>query len=129
MDVIEINHYYNEEGRLIYDQVIYYDWNPVESRYDIIDWRLLKTEGQIPLRDRRSGGFVSVWHDAKEYDVLRTVRSQTIRETWTNHDPEQRGCELRPAERQRGLRERCAWGRGGESAGQAEHSLQQNLHP
>lgn len=129
VDVTEINHYYNEHGRLIFDQIIYYDWNPVKGRYDVVDWRHAKTEGQIPIRNYKTGEYEAVWHDCKPWDLLRCVKARSIRETWTNYDPEQLERDLLPAENRRGLREPCAWGRGGESAGQAECSPRQNLHP
>lgn len=104
VEVVEINHFHDENMRLVYDQIIYYDWNPADGRYDVVDWRFIKSPGQIPVRDRRSCGFVSIWHDFKEHDVLRKVLSRSIRETWTNYDPEQRESELRPAANRRGLR-------------------------
>ncbi len=42
VDVIEINHFYDEQGRLVFDQTIFYDWSPDHSRYMVRAWRLVK---------------------------------------------------------------------------------------
>lgn len=43
VDLVEINHFYDDQGRLVFDQVIYYDWHTAQGRYQVRDWRLLKT--------------------------------------------------------------------------------------
>ena len=88
VDVVEVNHFYDDQGRLVFDQVIYYDWSPIHSRYQVRDWRLLKSPTQVPLRDWRDGGYVSEWEDFKQRNGLRRVKSKSVRETWTQHDPE-----------------------------------------
>ncbi|MBC8352016.1 MAG: hypothetical protein H8E66_08495 [Planctomycetes bacterium] len=88
VDLVEVNHFYDDQGRLVFDQVIYYDWSERHSRYQVRDWRLLKTPAQIPLRDWRSGGYVSEWEDFKQRGGLRRIRSKSVRETWTQYDPE-----------------------------------------
>ena len=103
VDLIEINHFFDEQGRLVFDQIIYYDWSDEESRYQVRDWRLLKNPSQIPLRNWRDGNFVSVWHDFKHRDVLRRVQAKTLRETWTQYDPELVEREFLPEERRRKL--------------------------
>ncbi|MCA9124803.1 MAG: hypothetical protein H6822_27170 [Planctomycetaceae bacterium] len=88
VDLIEVNHFYDDQGRLVFDQVIYYDWSEERSRYQVRDWRLLKTPTQIPLRDWRDGGYVSEWQDFKQRNGLRRVKAKAVRETWTQYDPE-----------------------------------------
>jgi len=88
VDLVEVNHFYDDQGRLVFDQVIYYDWSTVHSRYQVRDWRLLKTPTQIPLRDWRDGGYVSEWEDFKQRNGMRRVKAKSLRETWTQHDPE-----------------------------------------
>ncbi len=86
VDLIEINHYYDEHGKHVFDQVIFYDWCGQVCRYQVRAWRLLKKPAQIPARDWASDDYVAVWHDTG--DVLRRVRAETIRESWTQYDPE-----------------------------------------
>lgn len=100
VDLIEINHFHDEQGRLVFDQVIFYDWSPAQSRYLVRAWRLLKTPAQMPQQDPHQRGFVAVWHDG---DVLRRVHGRVMRETWTQHDPELVAREYLPKEQRREL--------------------------
>jgi len=88
VDLIELNHFYDDQGRLVFSQVIYYDWCNQAHRYQVRDWRLLKSDTQIPLRDWENGGYVSEWADFKQCNGLRRIKSGSVRETWTQHDPE-----------------------------------------
>ena len=100
---MEVNHFYDDQGRLVFDQVIYYNWCPVRNRYQVRDWRLLKTPTQVPLRDWRDGGYVSEWEDFKQRNGLRRVKSKSVRETWTQHDPELVEREFLPQEKREEL--------------------------
>jgi hypothetical protein len=105
VDLIEINHFYDEQGRLVFDQVIFYDWSSADARYMVRAWRLVKNPGQLPQRDWKSGGYVAVWQDSGQGgEVLRHVQSQSIRETWTQYDPELVEREYLPKERRKELR-------------------------
>jgi hypothetical protein len=85
VDLIEVNHYYDEQGRHVFDQTIFYDWSAEQSRYNVRAFRMLKSPGQMPHRDWRGGGYVAIWHDGS---VLRKVEASTFRESWTQYDPE-----------------------------------------
>lgn len=100
VDLVEVNHFHDEQGRLVFDQVIYYDWSPVQSRYLVRAWRLLKTPAQLPQQEPNQRGFVAIWHDG---DVLRRVHARVMRETWTQHDPELMAREYLPKEMRREL--------------------------
>ena len=104
VDLIEINHFYDEQGRLVFDQIIFYDWCPEESRYQVCDWRLLKHRSQVPLPNWRDGNYVAVWRDFKDRDILRKVQAKMTRETWTQYDPELVEREFLPQEQRRELR-------------------------
>jgi hypothetical protein len=84
-DLVELNHFYDENARLVFDQDIFYDWSPHDGRYQVRAWRLVKCDGQIPVRDWQRGGYVTRW---QEFEMPREVRSQSIRETWTQYDVE-----------------------------------------
>jgi hypothetical protein len=101
VDLMEVNHFYDEQGRLVFDQVIFYDWSPEHSRYMVRAWRLVKNPSQLPERDWRDGGYQAVWQDG---EVLRRVRAASMRETWTQYDPELIEREYLPKERRRELR-------------------------
>lgn len=88
VDLVELNHYYNDKGRHVLDQLIFYDWSSHAGRFQIRDWRMVKRASQIPHRDWRLGHFVAVWHDPLEGNVLRKMHAMSMRETWTQYDPE-----------------------------------------
>ncbi len=85
VDLIEINHCYDENGTHVFDQILFYDWSPSDRQYHVRAWRMLRHPSQIPHRDPISGKFEATWYDSW---VLRRVRATTIRETWTQYDPE-----------------------------------------
>ncbi|QDU93133.1 hypothetical protein [Lignipirellula cremea] len=101
VDLAEVNHFYDENGKLVFDQVIFYDWSDDESRYHVRAWRLLKHASQFPQRNWSLGGYESVWRDG---DVLRSVRASAFRETWTQHDPELLERAALPKEQRKELR-------------------------
>jgi hypothetical protein len=102
---MEVNHFYDEQGRLVFDQIIFYDWSADDARYMVRAWRLVKNPNQLPQRDWKSGGYVALWQDSGQGgEVLRHVHSKSIRETWTQYDPELVEREYLPKERRKELR-------------------------
>jgi hypothetical protein len=101
VDLIELNHFYDEHGRLVFDQVIFYDWSAAEARYNVRAWRLVKSSAQLPQRDWKGGGYSAMWQDGEQ---IRHIHSKSIRETWTQYDPELVEREYLPKERRRELR-------------------------
>jgi hypothetical protein len=103
VDLVEVNHLFNEDGKPVLAQVIWYDWQRV--RYSVVDWRKVGSPGILPYRDWESGGYVCFWLD---YQTLRKVRAAEFRETWTQvgvaGDPEVNEREILPKERRRELR-------------------------
>ena len=99
-DLIEINHYYDKRGKLVFDQVIFWNWSHDAAAFRVVAWRFIKKPSQMARRDWRRGGFVSLWHDGH---VLREVRSDFVRETWTQFDPEVRDRDQLPQHLRRGL--------------------------
>lgn len=85
VDLVEVNHFLDEQGQPVLHQVIFYDWCPDQCRFNVRDFRLLKSASQLPVRDHREGDYVATWHDN---GVLRRVRATSFRESWTQHDPE-----------------------------------------
>lgn len=84
-DVIEVNAFYGDDGKLIFDQAIFWDWSDRDARYMVRAWRLIRHPSQLPQRDWEHGGYVTSWHDG---ELLRHVRAKSIRETWLQYDPE-----------------------------------------
>lgn len=97
---IELNHFYNEQGQAVFDQLIFYSWHPDYERYDVVAWRLVR--GGLPRaqKDWRRGGYTVLWVDGA---VTRRVWALGVRETWTQEDPEQIEQAILPKEHRDGL--------------------------
>ena len=98
VDVIEVNHFYDDCGRHVFDQQIFWDWSG--TRYQVVAWRLIKSPEMLPHRDWKRGGYVAMWRDN---ETLREVRAPAIRETWTQYDPELAERQVLPQEQRRHL--------------------------
>jgi hypothetical protein len=85
VDLIELNHFVDEDGREVFRQVIFYDWSKTHRRFHVRAWRLIKHESQLPERRWNPSHYQCTWHDD---GVLRQVWSSSMRETWTQKDPE-----------------------------------------
>ena len=101
VDLTEVNHFYDEHGRLVFDQVIFYDWSESDARHNVRAWRLVKDRSQLPQRDWETGRYSATWQDGEQ---LRHVESRSIRETWSQYDPELVEREYLPKERRKELR-------------------------
>lgn len=100
VDVAEVNHFYDENGRLVFDQLIYYRWCDEACRFQVVAWRLLKHPSQMPVRDFRRGGYSAAWVDG---ETMRLLRHGSVRESWTQFDPELVERSILPRESRREL--------------------------
>lgn len=89
---IEVNRYYDENGKHVFDQLIYRDFG------EIRDWRLCKHYDQLPT------GRTAIWFDGT---CLRKVRGVSVYRTWTQAgvtgDPELEERKQLPKENRRQL--------------------------
>ncbi|MGI9470154.1 MAG: hypothetical protein ACR2NZ_01390 [Rubripirellula sp.] len=96
VDLIELNHFVDEEGREVFRQVIFYDWSKTHGRFHVRAWRLVKQESQIPQRLWNPNRYQCTWHDD---GLLRQVWAPKLRETWSQKDPERVNRSLLPEDR------------------------------
>jgi len=83
VDVIELNRYSDEAGKLVFTQMIFWNWQPRLKAHQVVAWRMFKTEQQRPRQV--NGMWVSTWDDAGQW---RTVWAKSVRYTSTRYDPE-----------------------------------------
>jgi len=100
IDMFELNHYFNGDGVLVFDQLIFWRWDEGDGAFEVAAWRLVKSPHQLPRRDWRRGGYVVIWRDGK---ILREVRAPAMVEPWTQHDPEMDDRNRLPKRRRSGL--------------------------
>jgi hypothetical protein len=93
VDLIELNHFVDEDGREVFRQVIFYDWSKTHHRFHVRAWRLVKSESQVPIRRWNPDRYQCTWHDD---GLLRQVWAPKLRETWTQRDPERVNRALLP---------------------------------
>ena len=102
----EVNHFFDDDARPIFTQVIFWEWDHDQHRFRVVAWRMLKSvEGETAtphgLWPRKvHGGFESLWQDG---EVLRKVRANVYHQTWTQYDPELRDRNHHPKGQRRGL--------------------------
>lgn len=100
VDLIELNHFFDENGRHVFDQVIFYQWSTTHNRYHVKAWRLVKDPAQLPKQTWKPSGYRCVWYDE---GTLRSVFAEAYRETWTQIDPERSNRQLLPQDQRTGL--------------------------
>lgn len=99
-DVVEFNHYYDKDGQLIFDQLIFYRWDG--ERFELIDCRTIRESGYYhnAIKSFTSSNnsilFIS-------NDKLYKVRFGEFRETWTQEDPDVKDREKYQFEARKGL--------------------------
>jgi hypothetical protein len=60
----------------------------------------VKNPAQLPQKDWKDGSYASVWQDG---ELMRHIRSKSIKETWTQYDPELVERDFLPKERRKEL--------------------------
>ena len=95
VDLIEINHLYDLQGRLVINQLIFYQWDSASQRFQVRAWRLLKSDDQLPRKSWNQDQYICLWRDM---NVHRKVYAHNVRETWTTYDPEVMERNLFPIE-------------------------------
>lgn len=93
VDLIELNHFIDQDGREVFRQVLFYDWSETHRKYIIRAWRLVKSESQLPRRRWSPPSYQCSWHDE---GLLREISASTFRETWTQQDPERQNRKIVP---------------------------------
>lgn len=98
VDAVEINYLHDEQGRPVFTQAIYLDWNCRESVWDVVAWRLLKSPAAIPVK--RGDWYEATWHDG---ETLRRLKCRQVIFSYTTHDPEVKQRDRLPMSERREL--------------------------
>ncbi len=100
VDIQELNGYYDKSGKLVLEQIVYWDYciekrktkdcNGFTNVYEclekkVVDWRLFKTKNQIPIKDHKTGKFIARFRDE---EVYREVVSDIFYKSSTLNDVE-----------------------------------------
>ena len=100
VDLVELNHFLDDNGREVFRQVVFFDWSRKNRQFEVRAWRLIKHPSQLPRREVGSTGYLVRWQDKS---VTREVRAKSMRETWSQEDPERVNRALLPENQRRPL--------------------------
>lgn len=110
-DLIEVNSMYDDQSRLVFTQLLFYDWHSDAARFNLVAWRMVKPAHSdkqsvsqplmLPRYSHAHGEWICEWLDG---DVWRRVSATNARETWTQFDPELEDREWLPKEKRKELR-------------------------
>ncbi len=90
VDLIELNHFYDQQGRLVYDQVIFYELAPETGRFQVRAWCLVEDReclNRRPTKNYETQLYQVDWYDSDQR-LLRKITSRMYRESWSQVDPE-----------------------------------------
>jgi hypothetical protein len=108
VDLLELNHFHDVNGRAVYSQVIFYDWAPDASAYHVRAWWISNNAGtNEPARDYVGGFYRVRCYDVNE-KMNREITARHYRETWSQVDPERANKKLLDERQRRGLIKRTA---------------------
>ena len=90
VDLIELNHQYDKQGRLVFDQVVFWERTPTTGRFQVRTWCMVDDREELnrrPIKSEATGLWVVDWKDTDKR-VIRSISSRLFRESWTQNDPE-----------------------------------------
>lgn len=102
VDLIELNHYYDGDGKLVLTQWVFWSWEPSEADMVVVDWRLAKGPWEAHWHAESEEWRLILWDN----ETLRSVRARgrgAFMESWTQFDPELTAREKRPHDQRRKL--------------------------
>lgn len=104
-DVIEVNHLYSEDAKLVFTQNIFVDWDYPSECERVAAWRLWKSPTCRPEFNHATGLWETRWI---EEHCIRRVTAPSVREVWSQQgiegDRELNARESWNKERRRELR-------------------------
>ena len=93
VDLIEVNHFYDDLGRHVYDQVIFYEWAQDVGQHHVRAWCLLDNPARTPFKSYQTDRWQIIWYD-RDQRMTREIQSEHFRETWSQVDPERANKKL-----------------------------------
>ena len=100
VDLVELNHFLDDHGREVFRQVVFFDWSSDNRQFEVRAWRLIKHPSQLPRPIGDDVGYLIQWQDKS---ITRKVIARSMRETWSQQDPERVNRQLLPENQRRPL--------------------------
>lgn len=89
VDAIELNHFFDQRGHLVYDQLVFWERNPANGRFQVRAWCLVddrETLNRRPLKN--DNGLYECFAVDSNERLTRRIVSRVFRESWSQTDPE-----------------------------------------
>jgi hypothetical protein len=86
VDLAEVNHFHGDDGKLVFTQLIFWDWCNTRKRYVVRQWQIV--DDQSAYSAQRIGGTWKVRYFDREHQMIRIVTAKFFRSTFTDIDPE-----------------------------------------
>lgn len=99
-DRITVNSFYDDQARLVFDQLLFEDWDHDAGRFQLRAWRMVKHPNQLPRLNHATRRHECLLMDG---DAERVISSPVTMRTTTQYDPELTEREHLPKERRREL--------------------------
>lgn len=100
VDLVELNHFLDDNGREVFCQVVFFDWSRRNRQFEVRAWRLIKHPSQTPRQIPGTDAYVVRWQDKS---ITREVHAKSMRETWSQNDPERVNRAILPENERRPL--------------------------
>ena len=97
VDAIELNHFFDQRGHLVYDQVVFFERTPTTGRFQVRAWCLVddrETLNRRPLLN--DNGLYECFAVDSNERLTRRIVSRVFRESWTQFDPEREDKKRHP---------------------------------
>ena len=95
VDMIELNHNYDNRGQHVFDQVIFWRVDAATRRYQVRGWKICQSQNDYPTRNANGMAELRLGFDSSALKV----RSRAFRESWSHRDPERDDLIRHPGER------------------------------
>lgn len=97
VDAIELNHFFDQCGHLVYDQIIFYEQNPANGRFQVRAWCLVDDRETLNRRPvKNDNGLYECFAVDSNERLTRRIVSRVFRESWTQVDPEREDKKRHP---------------------------------
>lgn len=89
VDAIELNHFFDQRGHLVYDQVVFFERTPTTGRFQVRAWCLVDDREALNRRpEKNDNGLYECFMVDSNERLTRRIVSRVFRESWTQIDPE-----------------------------------------
>lgn len=101
-DLVEVNSHIDQKGRHTYDQIIFWEWNPVLKKMVVCSWTLVsEDESNIPSRVGKRYVFRREYKREKRKTII--IYADLFRKTTSRIDPEKENKKIFPEKLRRDL--------------------------